>query len=70
MHPGDYAVEWFLDEGVIPGELSLESGRPPKATLFGDVVLYRGIGAWEVTSLRITLSIASSDGSAPTSMSS
>lgn len=38
VHPGDYAVEWFLADRVIPGELSLESGRPPKATLFGDVV--------------------------------
>jgi len=35
---GEYAVEWFLDDRVIPGELSLEPSRPPRAGLFGDVV--------------------------------
>ena len=35
---GEYAVEWFLDDRVIPGELSLEASRPPQAGLFGDVV--------------------------------
>jgi hypothetical protein len=38
VHPGEYAVEWFIDDRVIPGELELEPSRPPKATLFGDVV--------------------------------
>ncbi len=36
--PGDYAVEWFLDDRVIPGELHLEQNRSPQAKLFGDVV--------------------------------
>lgn len=36
--PGEYAVEWFLDERVIPGKLSLEPNRTPAAELFGDVV--------------------------------
>ncbi len=35
---GDYAVQWFLDDRVIPGELSLEPNRPPHAALYGDVV--------------------------------
>lgn len=38
VQPGDYAVEWFLADRVISGELSLESGRPPSVALFGDVV--------------------------------
>jgi hypothetical protein len=38
VQPGDYAVEWFVDDRVIPGELSLEPNKWPEAGLFGDVV--------------------------------
>ena len=36
--PGDYAVEWFVDDRSLAGELSLEPNRPPLAELFGHVV--------------------------------
>ena len=38
VQPGEYAVEWLIDDRVIPGELGLEPNRPPEARLFGDVV--------------------------------
>lgn len=39
VQPGEYAVEWFFDERVIPGELGMEPDRPPVAVVFGDVVV-------------------------------
>ncbi len=39
VEPGNYAVEWFLDDrGSIPGEVSLQPSRPPEVTLFDDAV--------------------------------
>jgi hypothetical protein len=38
VQPGEYAVEWFLDEGPVAGDLELAADHPPKAVLYGDVV--------------------------------
>ena len=38
VQPGEYAVEWFLDERVIPGEFGMGPDRPPVAVVFGVLV--------------------------------
>lgn len=36
VETGRYAVEWFMDERTIPGEIELESARPPQLRFFGE----------------------------------